>query len=226
MDASLELSTSTGNTSVPRYRIFKIVVIGDSGVGKTCLTYRFYAGRFPNKTEATIGVDFRERILDIEGEKIKIQLWDTAGQERFRKSMVQQYYRNVHAIILVFDVSNPASFRNLPLWLEECRWNAQGQEVPCILVGNKCDLVHQGSSVWAGVKGEQVRKFAEAHGMPFYLTSAKEPEGQRDHVGAIFMSLAYRITRQRTFSYRSEALGSFKLPSRNRKEKEKWACNC
>lgn len=81
MDSSLELSTSMGNTAT-RYRILKIVVIGDSGVGKTCLTYRFYAGRFPDKTEATIGVDFRERILDIAGEKIKVRkrsycVWQT-----------------------------------------------------------------------------------------------------------------------------------------------------
>lgn len=73
MESSIEFSTSpTGASQATRYRIFKIVVIGDSGVGKTCLTYRFCAGKFPDKTEATIGVDFRERILDIEGEKVKV----------------------------------------------------------------------------------------------------------------------------------------------------------
>lgn len=75
MESSIEFSTSpTTNSQPTRYRFFKIVVIGDSGVGKTCLAYRFCAGRFPNKTEATIGVDFRERIIDIEGEKIKVCL--------------------------------------------------------------------------------------------------------------------------------------------------------
>lgn len=156
----------------------------------------------------------------------QIQLWDTAGQERFRKSMVQQYYRNVHAIVLVFDVSNPASFRNLPLWLEECRRNALGQQVPRVLVGNKCDLV-QGSSIWGRVTSEQVRRFAEAQGMPFYLTSAKGPEGQGDHVGTIFLSLAHRLGRQRTcFSPQSDSHGSFKLPSKNNSERDKWACGC
>ncbi|XP_041951502.1 ras-related protein Rab-33B-like [Alosa sapidissima] len=227
MESSTEFSTSlAGSSQATRYRIFKIVVIGDSGVGKTCLAYRFCAGKFPDKTEATIGVDFRERILDIEGEKIKVQLWDTAGQERFRKSMVQQYYRSVHAVVLVFDVSNPASFRSLPLWLEECRRNALGQQVPRILVGNKCDLV-QGCSVWGGVTSEQVRRFAEANGMPFYQTSAKGPEGQGDHVSAIFVSLAHSLRRQRTCpSPQTEALGSFKLPSKKHAEKEKWACSC
>ena len=159
----------------------------------------------------------------------QVQLWDTAGQERFRKSMVQQYYRSVHAIVLVFDVSNPASFRSLPLWLDECRRNALGQEVPRILVGNKCDLV-QGSSNWGGVNSEQVQRFAEAHGMPFYLTSAKGPEGQGDHVEAIFVSLAHRLKRQRTLlashTPQSEALQSFMLPSKKSTEKEKWACGC
>ncbi|XP_062410648.1 ras-related protein Rab-33B-like [Sardina pilchardus] len=225
MESSIEFSTSPTGTAT-RYRIFKIVVIGDSGVGKTCLAYRFCAGKFPDKTEATIGVDFRERILDIEGEKIKVQLWDTAGQERFRKSMVQQYYRGVHAIVLVFDVSNPASFSSLPLWLDECRRNALGQQVPRILVGNKCDLV-QGCSVWSGTTSEQVRRFAEANAMTFYQTSAKGPEGQGDHVGAIFLSLAHRLRKQRTCpSPQSEALGSFKLMSKNKAEKDKWAWAC
>lgn len=80
-------------------RIFKIIVLGDSNVGKTCLTFRFCVGKFPDRTEATIGVDFREKTVEVEGENIKLQLWDTAGQERFRKSMVQHYYRNVHAVV-------------------------------------------------------------------------------------------------------------------------------
>uniref|UniRef100_A0AAY4AIZ8 Ras-related protein Rab-33B n=1 Tax=Denticeps clupeoides TaxID=299321 RepID=A0AAY4AIZ8_9TELE len=145
MESSLEVSTSVqGAPEQLGSRTFKVVVIGDSGVGKTCLTYRFCTGCFHDKPEATIGVDFRERILEVEGERIKVQLWDTAGQERFRKSMVQQYYRSVHAVVLVYDVSNPSSFRSLPLWLEECRRNVPGQDVPRVLVGNKSDLVAAG----------------------------------------------------------------------------------
>ncbi|XP_010781104.1 ras-related protein Rab-33A-like [Notothenia coriiceps] len=108
--SSLELSIQT--------RIFKIIVIGDSNVGKTCLTFRFTGGSFPDKTEATIGVDFREKAVVIQGETIKVQVWDTAGQERFRKSMVEHYYRNVHAVVFVYDVTKMASFRNLQTWIE------------------------------------------------------------------------------------------------------------
>ncbi|XP_072252388.1 RAB33B, member RAS oncogene family a [Leuresthes tenuis] len=181
----------------PRSRIFKIIVIGDSGVGKTCLTYRFCAGKFPEKTEATIGVDFRERLVEIDGEGIKIQLWDTAGQERFRKSMVQHYYRNVHAVVFVYDVTNAASFRSLPAWIEECKQHALGTEVPRILVGNKCDLQN---SIQVGT--DVAQQFADAHSMPLFETSAKNPNSQgncwnSDHVEAIFMTVAHKLKSQK-----------------------------
>ncbi|XP_041846346.1 RAB33B, member RAS oncogene family a [Melanotaenia boesemani] len=192
-------SLTTSTFPPPRTRIFKIIVIGDSGVGKTCLTYRFCAGKFPDKTEATIGVDFRERLVEIDGENIKIQLWDTAGQERFRKSMVQHYYRNVHAVVFVYDLTNAASFRSLPAWIDECKQHALGSEVPRILVGNKCDLqdcVQVGTDV--------AQQFADAHSMPLFETSAKNPNSQgdgnfqnSDHVEAIFMTVAHRLKSQK-----------------------------
>ncbi|XP_055014909.1 RAB33B, member RAS oncogene family a [Boleophthalmus pectinirostris] len=199
--SSLEFSGSLTSSSLPppRTRIFKIIVIGDSGVGKTCLTYRFCAGKFPEKTEATIGVDFRERLVEIDGEKIKIQLWDTAGQERFRKSMVQHYYRNVHAIVFVYDVTNAASFRSLPAWIEECQQHALGSEVPRILVGNKCDLR---DSLQVGT--DTAQQFADSHSMPLFETSAKSPSGPEDgphrdsdHVEAIFMTVAHKLKSQK-----------------------------
>ena len=104
-------------------RVYKIIVVGDSNVGKTCLTYRFCEGNFLDKSEATIGVDFRERSVDINGEEIKLKLWDTAGQERFRKSMVQHYYRNFHAVVIVYDVTKMSSFESLPQWIEECDYH-------------------------------------------------------------------------------------------------------
>uniref|UniRef100_A0A8C5RLD2 RAB33B, member RAS onco family n=1 Tax=Laticauda laticaudata TaxID=8630 RepID=A0A8C5RLD2_LATLA len=163
VESSLELSLSSsyaGPGSLPpaRSRIFKIIVIGDSNVGKTCLTYRFCAGRFPERTEATIGVDFRERAVDIDDERIKIQLWDTAGQERFRKSMVQHYYRNVHAVVFVYDMTNIASFHSLPLWIEECKQHLLTNEIPRILVGNKCDLRNA-----IQVPTDVAQKFADTH---------------------------------------------------------------
>ncbi|XP_029021393.1 RAB33B, member RAS oncogene family a [Betta splendens] len=203
LGATVEFPGSlTGSTlPPPRTRIFKIIVIGDSGVGKTCLTYRFCAGKFPEKTEATIGVDFRERLVEIESEKIKIQLWDTAGQERFRKSMVQHYYRNVHAVVFVYDVTNAASFHSLPAWIEECKQHALGTEVPRILVGNKCDLQDS-----IQVSTDVAQQFADVHSMPLFETSAKNPNnndnercgrGNNDHVEAIFMTVAHKLKSQK-----------------------------
>lgn len=199
--SSAEFSSSLTSSSLPppRTRIFKIIVIGDSGVGKTCLTYRFCAGKFPEKTEATIGVDFRERLVEIDGENIKIQLWDTAGQERFRKSMVQHYYRNVHAVVFVYDITNSASFHSLPAWIEECKQHALGTEVPRILVGNKCDLQDS-----VQVNTDLAQQFADAHSMPLFETSAKNPNsqgdgnnGNSDHVEAIFMTVAHKLKSQK-----------------------------
>ncbi|XP_028314826.1 RAB33B, member RAS oncogene family a [Gouania willdenowi] len=204
-----EGAPSSSSLPPPRTRIFKIIVIGDSGVGKTCLTYRFCAGKFPDRTEATIGVDFRERLVEIDGEKIKIQLWDTAGQERFRKSMVQHYYRNVHAVVFVYDITNASSFRSLPSWIEECKQHALGSEVPRILVGNKCDLQ---DSVQVGT--DEAQQFADSHSLPLFETSAKKPNGpeegsQRnsDHVEAIFMTVAHKLKSQKPLALSQPAQG-------------------
>ncbi|XP_023238921.1 putative Ras-related protein Rab-33 [Centruroides vittatus] len=168
-------------------RIFKIIVIGDSNVGKTCLTFRFCGGKFPNKTEATIGVDFRERLLEVDGEQIRLQLWDTAGQERFRMSMVQHYYRNVHAVVFVYDVTKMSSFESLPHWIEECNHYQMTSEIPRILVGNKCDCKDK-----IAVSTNMAQKFADMHNMPLFETSAKD-ESETDHVEAIFLTLAHKL---------------------------------
>ncbi|XP_022611402.1 ras-related protein Rab-33B-like [Seriola dumerili] len=241
MESSLELSNSLGSVSslLTRCRTFKVLVIGDSGVGKTCLTHRLCAGQFPDRVEATIGVDFRERLLDIDGEKIKLQLWDTAGQERFRKSMVQHYYRNAHAVLFVYDVTCPASFRGLISWIEECRQNSLGQEIPRFLVGNKSDL-RDPSRTEGQVSQEQATRFAKVHGMMFFETSAKNPplkrvngqrgdmevSYQRDKVEDIVMAVGAKLKRQKKHSAANALMhsGSFKVLSKKRPEKELWTC--
>lgn len=117
----------------------------------------------------------------------QIQLWDTAGQERFRKSMVQHYYRNVHAVVFVYDMTNMASFHSLPSWIEECKQHLLATDIPRILVGNKCDLR---SAIQ--VPTDLAQKFADTHSMPLFETSAKNPN-DNDHVEAIFMTLAHKL---------------------------------
>lgn len=193
MASSTTTTTTTSDNTLPaiesqiKQRIFKIIVIGDSNVGKTCLTFRFCGGAFPLRTEATIGVDFREKTLDVDGEIIKLQLWDTAGQERFRKSMVQHYYRNVHAVVFVYDVSRTLSFENLPHWVAECDMHHLTSQVPRILIGNKCDLKQE-----LAVSTNMAQRFADQHNMPLFETSAKD-DSQCDHVDAIFMTLAHKL---------------------------------
>ncbi|KAF7710159.1 ras-related protein Rab-33B [Silurus meridionalis] len=199
-------------------RTCKIIVLGDAGVGKTSLTHLYCTGQFPEKTDSTIGVDFRERVVHVGGEKIKVQLWDTAGQERFRKCMVQHYYRNVHAVVFVYDVTNVSSFRSLPLWMEECQQHLIKLDVPRVLVANKTDLMTK----TAATTIEQARHLAEVHSMPFYLYSTKN--GNREQVDAIFNKLVQQICRQR--GKEAEADKSFKLTPKEEEKKEKWSCNC
>ncbi|XP_037328424.2 ras-related protein Rab-33B-like [Pungitius pungitius] len=240
MESSLEFSSSVGSVSslMSRCRTFKVLVIGDSAVGKTCLTHRLCAAEFPSRAEATIGVDFRERQLDIHGEKIKLQFWDTAGQERFRKSMVQHYYRNVHAVLFVYDVTCPTSFSSLMAWIEECRQHSLGQEIPRFLVGNKSDL-RDPSKTDGQVSQEQATSFSKAHGMVCFETSAKDPPNKcgggrrgdaellhrQDKVEDVVVALGARLKRQKVHVAANDSMyGSFKILNRKRSEKELWTC--
>ncbi|XP_069469199.1 ras-related protein Rab-33A [Ambystoma mexicanum] len=200
-------------------RIFKIIVIGDSNVGKTCLTFRFCGGTFPDKTEATIGVDFREKAVEIEGEKIKVQVWDTAGQERFRKSMVQHYYRNVHAVVFVYDVTKMASFQNLKTWIQECNGHSVSPSVPKVLVGNKCDLREH-----IQVPSNLALKFADAHNMLLFETSAKDPK-ESQNVESIFMCLACKLKAQKSLFYRDMERQEGRLPL-SQQSNSKNSCPC
>ncbi|XP_033106913.1 putative Ras-related protein Rab-33 [Anneissia japonica] len=198
------MSDNKGDTSEPtstlenpydesdkQKRIFKIIVIGDSNVGKTCLTFRFCGGKFPEKTEATIGVDFREKTIDVDGESLKLQLWDTAGQERFRKSMVQHYYRNVHAVVFVYDMTKLSTFESLPTWIDECDRHSLSPDIPRVLVGNKCDI-REKVLVTTGM----AQKFADANNMPLFETSALDSK-ESENVIAIFMTLAHKLKTHR-----------------------------
>lgn len=164
---------------------------------------------------------------------LQIQLWDTAGQERFRKSMVQHYYRNVHAIVFVYDVTNATSFRSLPTWIEECQQHALGTEVPRILVGNKCDLQDS-----VQVSTDVAQQFADTHSMPLFETSAKSPNnpgdtrcGNNDHVEAIFMTVAHKLKSQKPLvlsQLPGGSVGTISL-SANRKDGAEgargWSCS-
>ncbi|XP_075755973.1 ras-related protein Rab-26 isoform X2 [Pelodiscus sinensis] len=146
---------------------FKVMLVGDSGVGKTCLLVRFKDGAFlAGSFISTVGIDFRNKVLNVDGVKVKLQIWDTAGQERFR-SVTHAYYRDAHALLLLYDVTNRASFDNIQAWLSEIHEYAQ-QDAVLMLLGNKVDSTQD-----RVVKREDGEKLAKEYGVPFMETSAK-----------------------------------------------------
>ncbi|KAM9426551.1 ras-related protein Rab-26-like [Pholidichthys leucotaenia] len=146
---------------------FKVMLVGDSGVGKTCLLVRFKDGAFlAGSFISTVGIDFRNKVMNVDAVKVKLQIWDTAGQERFR-SVTHAYYRDAHALLLLYDVTNKASFDNIRAWLTEIHEYAQ-QDVVVMLLGNKADATHD-----RAVKREEGDKLAKEFGVPFMETSAK-----------------------------------------------------
>jgi len=119
--------------------LFKLVLIGDSGVGKSCLLLRFADDKFTNSYITTIGVDFRFKTIPVNNKTIKLQIWDTAGQERFR-TITSAYYRGADGIIIVYDVTDRESFNHIEEWVAEV--NKYASTTTCkLLIGNKCDEV-------------------------------------------------------------------------------------
>merc|ERR1712071_428819 len=118
--------------------LFKLLLIGDSGVGKTCVLFRFSEDAFNSTFISTIGIDFKIRTIELDGKRIKLQIWDTAGQERFR-TITTAYYRGAMGILLVYDVTDESSFNNIKNWIRNIEQLAS-DNVNKILVGNKADM--------------------------------------------------------------------------------------
>jgi len=153
-------------TSFPYEYIFKYIIIGDMGSGKSCLLHNFTEGKFVPDSPHTIGVEFGTRIIDVMGKKIKLQIWDTAGQERFR-AVTRSYYRGAAGALLVYDISRRATFNHLTSWLTDAR-NLTTPNTVIMLIGNKSDLDDQ-----RDVTFEEASAFAEENGLIFLETSAK-----------------------------------------------------
>ncbi|KAJ1521290.1 hypothetical protein ONE63_002968 [Megalurothrips usitatus] len=179
------LSAGSGDESFDF--LFKIVLIGDCGTGKTCIVQRFKSGTFVERHGNTIGVDFSMKTVVVDGKRVKLQIWDTAGQERFR-TITQSYYRSANGIIIVYDVTKRSSFLSLERWIEEVR-RYTASNVMLVLIGNKCDE-----------ESSREVTFVEASALSEYLpeimlvleTSAKENTNIED----AFMFLATELKRR------------------------------
>nr|CDS35113.2 Ras protein Rab 8A [Hymenolepis microstoma] len=159
--------------------LFKLLLIGDSGVGKTSLLFQFTEEQFNATFIATIGIDFKIRTIEVDGKKIKLQIWDTAGQERFR-TITTAYYRGAMGIMLVYDITQPKTYYNIKHWLRNIVDHANS-DVEQMLLGNKCDMESQRQ-----VTREEAQEFARQNNIDFFETSAKEGE----NVIAAFTQLA------------------------------------
>jgi len=157
-------------------------LIGDSGVGKSCLLLRFADDTYTESYISTIGVDFKIRTIQLDGKTIKLQIWDTAGQERFR-TITSSYYRGAHGIIVVYDVTEVESFNNVRQWLHEIDRYAS-EAVNKLLVGNKSDLIAKKQ-----VETQTAKDLAVSLSIPFLETSAKSAT----NVEQAFMTMASEI---------------------------------
>jgi len=145
--------------------LFKVVLIGDSGVGKSNLLSRFTRNEFSMESKSTIGVEFATRSIAVDSKTIKAQIWDTAGQERYR-AITSAYYRGAVGALLVYDISKHITYENVVSWLKELRDHADSNIV-IMLVGNKSDLRHL-----RAVPTEEAKAFAAENGLSFIETSA------------------------------------------------------
>ena len=147
----------------------KTIVVGDSGVGKTCLLLRFIRDSFDESSQPTLGVEFMTKIVQTEKQRIELQLWDTAGQELFR-SVTRGYYRGSAGAFLVFDLTQRSSFTNIARWLQDITEVARNDVVK-ILIGNKCDLASSRE-----ITREEAEEYAKQNNMVYFETSAKSGE--------------------------------------------------
>uniref|UniRef100_A0A674DLR2 small monomeric GTPase n=1 Tax=Salmo trutta TaxID=8032 RepID=A0A674DLR2_SALTR len=188
---------------------FKVMLVGDSGVGKTCLLVRFKDGAFlAGSFISTVGIDFRNKLLNIDRLKVKLQIWDTAGQERFR-SVTHAYYRDANALLLLYDVTNRTSFDNIKAWLTEIHDYAQ-QDVVLMLLGNKVSVQ---------LKMPCLSVSLQEFGVPYMETSAKSGLNVELAFTAVAKELKHR-------SMKEPNEPKFKLQDYVNKEMKSAGCAC
>ncbi|CAL9764922.1 unnamed protein product [Musa acuminata subsp. burmannicoides] len=185
--------------------LFKLVLIGDSGVGKSNLLSRFTKNEFNLESKSTIGVEFATRSISVDGKVLKAQIWDTAGQERYR-AITSAYYRGAVGALLVYDVTRRATFENVSRWLRELKDHTD-PNIVVMLIGNKSDLRHL-----VAVPTEDGKAYAERESLYFMETSALEATNV-DNAFAEVLTQIYRIVSKRAVEAGDDAASS-SVPSK------------
>ncbi|EAY14102.1 Ras-like GTP-binding protein RYL1, putative [Trichomonas vaginalis G3] len=201
--------------------LIKLLIIGESSVGKSCLLLRFAEDKFNENFLTTIGIDFKVRKVTIDDAKVKLQIWDTAGQEKFR-TITKAYYRGANGILLVFDVTNRDSFNKTKQWMNSIKESIT-DPVDIILVGNKADGQYSDPKISRQVTKEEGEEMAQEFQIPYYETSAKTAF----NVEETFMKIATTVKRRKDkepSNQQSNNNGGRKVDLRKENEDKKGGC--
>ena len=190
---------------------FKILTIGESGVGKTCVLRRFVENKFLKNHLATIGIDFKTRVINLNGLTIKLKIWDTAGQERFR-NITNQYYKGADGILLVYDVTDEESYNKIRDWMDQITSNTDNEDIGLVLLGNKCDMDPR------AVTEEMGKEMAKELNINYYETSALNGQG----INEAFEGLTKDIMKRKKLNL--EGTGGVELNKKNEKKKKNGDC--
>ena len=190
---------------------FKIMVIGESKVGKTSVIKKYTQNKFGGVYLTTVGVDFQDKIINIDDKKIRLQIWDTAGQERFR-NLTKNYFNSSNGFLLIYDITDKDSLEHLNFWSAQIQLNAP-EKSKCVLVGNKCDL--ESARV---VSYEEGKMYAEKNKIKFFETSAKDGT----NINEVFEYIANEIYKEQKMEMRS--VTSSQVLSKEQTFKKKKKC--
>ena len=189
---------------------FNFILVGESNVGKTSILYKFVDNTFIDNYIATIGTDYKKKIINIDGKKISLRIWDTAGEERFRTLSFKNFKR-CNGIILTFDLSDKSSFEKITYWLEQINLNIDIDYSSIILLGNKCDIKEREKF------DEEINNFTKKINLKYFETSAKTGEN-------IENAILY-LTRE-IISKKKPNDDSFTLNKKKIKKNKNKKCSC
>lgn len=212
------MASRRSNTSAGKAFQFKLVLLGESAVGKSSLVLRFVKDQFDDYRESTIGAAFLTQTISLEdGTTVKLEIWDTAGQERYR-SLAPMYYRNANCAVVVYDITQPASLDKAKVWIEELHKQAD-PNIVIALAGNKADLDSR-----RAITTDEAREFAEEAGLIFFETSAKDALNVKELFTALAQKMPFdQITESRN---RKNNPGQSNRLDLDRAEERDASCAC
>lgn len=199
--------------------VAKILTIGESGVGKTCILLRYTDNKFIKHHLTTIGIDYKTKDVNINGKSIKLKIWDTAGQERFR-NITQQYYKGADGIVLVFDLTDRNSFEKVREWMKQIQSYTQKESIAIVLLGNKCDAENKAVSL------KEASDIAGEFNLKFFETSAMNNINIEESFKQLSMEIM-KIKESKSASYNSTPMESHQLKPMDKaeaKQKKKGCC--